>query len=243
MSDTAQHNPPSLCSSLEDSVSSSRTLPPPLSSERFAAPVFKPAPTHQATTSFVLQPVFRTSGNHRDVAYYEVLARGPFVASMLEHLHLDLLELSCCFAARAMRVLRTPTLVNVEPRSLNEDPARAARAVIAAGCHVEVTERGLLTPGALDALHTVQEAGVEVWLDDFGTEDSTTTGRRGVLEAGLVTGVKMHISEDLAAPERLLVIIEGVETPQQLAAAHGRGSGFAQGYLLGRPAPLETFST
>lgn len=218
-------------------------LPPPHpGSSRAKSPVFDPAPDHASTTTFVLQPVYDISSDTPVVTYYEVLARGPFVASMLEHSHVELLELACRFAARAIRELDAPLLVNVEPRSLNEAPSHVVEAISAARCHVEVTERGALTALALDALRDLHDNGAEVWLDDFGTGESTPALRRGLLTAGFVKGVKLYVEGLIEAPAGLTLIVEGVETPEHLAAARRHGAALVQGFLLGLPAPLEEYA-
>ena len=117
---------------------------------------------------------------------------------------------------------------------------------------VEVVEsRGLTDlPRLAERLGDLRRLGVRVALDDFGTGYSTLTwlqrlpvdvlkvdrsftGSLGSDPAasGLVRGV-LHLAAELG----LQVVVEGVETEEQLAVLHQVGCRLVQGYLLGRPA-------
>jgi diguanylate cyclase (GGDEF)-like protein/PAS domain S-box-containing protein len=148
---------------------------------------------------------------------------------------------------------------NVSARSL-EDPrfvervrkALAWYGVPGSMIRVELTERSLLTtsPVVRESLARVQELGVQVGLDDFGTGysalaylqrfalqflkiDRSFVSRLGNARDDAVVGAVI----DLAHAHELVVIAEGVETAEQLAALRRMGCDRAQGYLMGRPMP------
>jgi diguanylate cyclase (GGDEF)-like protein len=98
-------------------------------------------------------------------------------------------------------------------------------------------------------------AGVRVAIDDFGTGFSSLAYVRN-LPAHLLKIDRTFVS-DLPASARdvavvastvrlahelgMQVVAEGVETPEQLACLQLLGCDLAQGYLLGRPVPVEEF--
>ena len=147
---------------------------------------------------------------------------------------------------------------NVSARSL-EDPLfvdRMRKALTWYGVpgsmiRVELTERSLLTtsPVVHESLARIQELGLAAGLDDFGTGysalaylqrfdlhflkiDRSFVGRLGTSarDDAVVSAVV-----DLAHAHDLIVIGEGVETPEQLAALRRMGCDRVQGYLMGRP--------
>jgi EAL domain-containing protein (putative c-di-GMP-specific phosphodiesterase class I) len=148
---------------------------------------------------------------------------------------------------------------NVSARSL-EDPTfveRMRRAmtwygVKGAAICVEITERSLLapSPAVIESLRRIAELGIAVGLDDFGTGYSVLA----YLQRFDLTFLKIDrsfVSQlgnrrddavvaaviDLAHALELLVVGEGIETPEQLAALRMMGCDRAQGYLMGRPLP------
>jgi diguanylate cyclase (GGDEF)-like protein/PAS domain S-box-containing protein len=119
---------------------------------------------------------------------------------------------------------------------------------------LEVTEAVALQlprPARRD-LEALDREGVRVFVDDFGTG----YGALAVLDDLPVRGVKLDRSLiNAAAPEerseRLLVglrhlvdglgvvgVVEGIESPEELARVQSMGWTLGQGYLLGAPAPL-----
>jgi EAL domain-containing protein (putative c-di-GMP-specific phosphodiesterase class I) len=136
-----------------------------------------------------------------------------------------------------------PVLMNVEPVLLNERPREVVRLLSGlSGVGIEVTERGLLGARAIDALTSLREAGVDLWLDDFGTGDSTWLGRKDALRANLITGVKLPPGALVSAvrqelPESVLLLCEGLEDMEQALTARAQGAALFQGYVFG--APLE----
>lgn len=147
---------------------------------------------------------------------------------------------------------------NLSARSL-EDPTfvdrmRAAMRwydVPGSAVRVELTERSLLTPSPAvrQSLRRIAELGVGVGLDDFGTGYSALAYLQRFdldflkIDRSFVGGLGRSARDDavvgavidLAHAHDLLVIAEGVETSEQLAALRAMGCDRAQGYLMGRP--------
>lgn len=154
--------------------------------------------------------------------------------------------------------------VNVSPRQLrNTDLSKLVQGCLRetglpADClHLELTETAVIG----DELHVrgllvqLREAGVKVWLDDFGTGFSGLSHLRRVP----VDGVKIDRSfiadvlrdpDDLALTTAIIamahslgitVIAEGVEKEGQYAILRERGCDLAQGYWLGHPVSAQDF--
>jgi diguanylate cyclase (GGDEF)-like protein/PAS domain S-box-containing protein len=120
---------------------------------------------------------------------------------------------------------------------------------------VEITERLMLDPSsdAQDQLNALRAKGVRVAIDDFGTGysalsylthfhiDTLKIDRgfvsvivgdvRGQALIGAITGMAHGLD--------CKVVAEGVETPEQAGLLRDLGVDALQGYLLGRPMPLE----
>jgi PAS domain S-box-containing protein len=122
--------------------------------------------------------------------------------------------------------------------------------------HVELTESMLMTrPEAAHAtIRRLQDRGICVSLDDFGTGFSSMTYLRNLpidalkMDQSFVRGVH-HDSRNAAICEALLalghsmdltVIAEGVEEQAEYDWLKGHRCDQAQGFCLGRPAPLAT---
>jgi diguanylate cyclase (GGDEF)-like protein/PAS domain S-box-containing protein len=146
---------------------------------------------------------------------------------------------------------------NVSARSL-EDPTfvdRMRRAMTwygVEGCSIrmEITERSLLAPSpvVVESLRRVAELGILVGLDDFGTGYSALAYLQRFdlsflkIDRSFVSQLGNHRDDavvaaviDLAHALELIVVAEGVETVEQLAALRSMGCDRAQGYLMGRP--------
>lgn len=154
-------------------------------------------------------------------------------------------KISCMTTNVAARSLEDPTFVDRLRRSLKwyGVPGSVIR--------IELTERSLLTtsPVVRESLHRLSELGIHVGLDDFGTGYSALAylqrfslyflkvDRSFVSRLGAdprddaVVGAII----DLAHAHELIVVAEGVETPEQLATLRDLGCDRAQGYLMGRP--------
>ncbi len=152
--------------------------------------------------------------------------------------------------------------VNVSARELTPDYARTVLAELEAAriaperLTLEVTERLALAAGdpATAQLFELAAAGVAIAVDDFGTGFTSLTQLRNLP----LTRIKVDRSftADLVGTHRermqsivrgivqlghsigLEVVIEGIETSEQLAIVRDLGVDLAQGYLLANPEPL-----
>jgi sensor c-di-GMP phosphodiesterase-like protein len=98
------------------------------------------------------------------------------------------------------------------------------------------------------------DAGIKWYVDDFGTGYSSIAHLRDLPVAGLKLDLSFtaglgssdltceHLAKALAGLADGLgldTVAEGVETPQQAAILRALGWEHGQGWLYGRPAPLE----
>lgn len=152
--------------------------------------------------------------------------------------------------------------VNVSPRQLarREFGESLLQQAVRAGVDpswvcVEITETVLLQDSshAPEALHPLREAGVSIALDDFGTGFSSLAWLTGLpvdivkidgsftRQLGTdprrtaITSAVVKIANDLG----LTATAEGVETPEQRDLLLDMGCPEGQGYLLGRPVPID----
>ncbi len=120
---------------------------------------------------------------------------------------------------------------------------------------LEITETTLITDmeKTLHMLRRIKALGVSIAMDDFGTGYSSLSTLRAFpfdkikldrsfmgevennAQARAIVRAVLALGESLAVP----VLAEGVETDEQLAFLLREGCDEAQGYLLGRPVPLE----
>jgi EAL domain-containing protein (putative c-di-GMP-specific phosphodiesterase class I) len=128
----------------------------------------------------------------------------------------------------------------------------------AARLEIEITETALVRDmnRALASLRLMKALGVHVAMDDFGTGFSSLANLRAFpfdkikIDASFVRSVDRN--EQAAAIVRavlglgrglgLPVLAEGVETSEELHFLSDELCEIAQGYFLGRPAAIETFS-
>ena len=156
-------------------------------------------------------------------------------------------ELQLCLNVSAQQ-LRDPDL-----------PARLAGAAAAQGVaverlFVEITETALLACDevTMQNVRALDAMGFRIALDDFGTGYSSLAVLKGYpikaikIDRSFVVGLpddrdSLAIVTALMAMARSLglsVVAEGIETERQYEALRGMGCDYAQGYLLGRPAPV-----
>jgi len=119
---------------------------------------------------------------------------------------------------------------------------------------IEVTEHllGRNVPEAVRALGRLRELGIEVYLDDFGTEYSSLSRLRQLSLD--VLKIDQSFVADLGEPSGqvivsaiigmahglgLVVVAEGVEETAQLDILVGLGCDAVQGFLLARPLPVD----
>lgn len=117
---------------------------------------------------------------------------------------------------------------------------------------VEVTESVLVSQGAVDALYELAHRGIAIAIDDFGTGFSALSYLTKLpattvkVDRGFVLGVEEPATGILVAGIIALahalgmrVIAEGVETDAALRCLRELGCDAVQGYLTGRPGPLD----
>jgi diguanylate cyclase (GGDEF)-like protein/PAS domain S-box-containing protein len=149
--------------------------------------------------------------------------------------------------------------VNVSPRQLGRGrlPGLVAQmldrhGVPPANLGIEILESALLTSGAtVEAeLRELHDTGVRIAIDDFGTGysalaylqtfpvDGVKIDRAFIQRSGSPRGARLlRVAGEIASAVSATSVVEGIETPEQLAAAQAAGVMWGQGYLLGRPAP------
>ena len=120
---------------------------------------------------------------------------------------------------------------------------------------LELTEREAVDPGGARALEALHAAGWRVAIDDFGTGHSSLASlehlpidrikidRAFVSTIGEQTASRPVLDAIIALAGQLKVrlIAEGIETRAQWDYLAARGVQYAQGYLIARPLPLDTF--
>ena len=120
---------------------------------------------------------------------------------------------------------------------------------------LEITESGLLRElhTALDILARIRLKQIQLSIDDFGTGYAMMHQLRRIparelkLDMAFVQSMLTDESADIILKKTLelahdldmSVVAEGVESAEQLARLAQYGCDVAQGYLLGRPAPLD----
>ena len=157
--------------------------------------------------------------------------------------------------------------VNVSPVQVQQGEAFAAmveETLLSSGLAptrlmLEVTEGVLIREPerVLAALSRLKALGVQVALDDFGTGYSSLATLRAFpfdklkIDRSFVSGISeapggqdraiVRAVLGLARGLGLPVVAEGVETELQLEALRDAGCEEVQGWLVGRPAPIESF--
>ena len=118
---------------------------------------------------------------------------------------------------------------------------------------IEITESSVLTnfDDARRKLEALRLLGISVALDDFGTGYSGLSYLPNLpldalkIDKSFVVDLERHSAAasllesliSLAKKQKMRVIVEGVETPRQMALIRAMKADELQGYLLGRPMP------
>ena len=147
--------------------------------------------------------------------------------------------------------LRDPGFVDTVQQLLTQAGVRPQRLLL------EVTESGLLDSGTdpVTRLAALRDLGVGVAIDDFGTGQSSLAylqrlpatelkiDRSFVTDCDSSSGRQQLLRSivDMAHSLNLVVTAEGVETEAERAVLHSVGCDLLQGYLLGRPMPVDDF--
>ncbi|WP_207460542.1 EAL domain-containing protein [Azospirillum sp. SYSU D00513] len=123
---------------------------------------------------------------------------------------------------------------------------------------LEITENFILDPcpETLRRMQALRDLGVAFAVDDFGTGYSSLSCLKRLpvdilkVDQSFVQSMAQNEEDramvraivELAHSLRLQVIAEGIETGEQQAAAGQVDCGYAQGFFLGRPEPVEGFN-
>jgi diguanylate cyclase (GGDEF)-like protein/PAS domain S-box-containing protein len=147
--------------------------------------------------------------------------------------------------------LTSDGFVEIVQRTLSETGLSADR------LEIEITETALIRDPnrALQTLQKLKALGVNIAMDDFGTGYSSLSNLRAFpfdkikIDRSFIQAV--HTNPQAAAIVRavlglgrglgLPVVAEGVETSEELRFLGLEGCTEAQGYLFGRPAPINEF--
>jgi diguanylate cyclase (GGDEF)-like protein/PAS domain S-box-containing protein len=164
-------------------------------------------------------------------------------------------------AERARHELDLQLNANVSPRQL-EDPhlqsivqqALAEAELPASALCLEITENAIMQDptAAARVLNSLRELGVSLAIDDFGTGYSSLAqlrrlplhtlkvDRSFITDLGESNELQVIVTSIVAMAHAvgLNVVAEGVETAEQLDFLHHIGCDHAQGYYLGKPAPI-----
>jgi diguanylate cyclase (GGDEF)-like protein len=153
--------------------------------------------------------------------------------------------------------------VNVSPLQLRNQnfvaeiqQAISVAADAAAGLQLEITESVIMqdVDHSIDSLLAIRALGVTIAIDDFGTGFSslnylaklpvdTLKIDRSFVEMVSAKGGPTLVSViiNLAHALKLNTVAEGVETEEQLRHLRSLGCDEMQGYLFGKPMPVESF--
>ncbi|SLN69455.1 putative bifunctional diguanylate cyclase/phosphodiesterase [Oceanibacterium hippocampi] len=159
---------------------------------------------------------------------------------------------------------RIGVCINVSPQNLvGRDFVGTVREALARhnlptdALGVELTETQLMAQDSLgpitETLRELTNAGIKVWLDDFGTGSSTLVRLQQLPATGLKIdrGFTQNLAEnrrnrdlvrisvDIARLLGLEIIAEGVETKSDYDAVSVLGCDAGQGYFIARPMPVD----
>ncbi|MGF6471779.1 putative bifunctional diguanylate cyclase/phosphodiesterase [Paraburkholderia youngii] len=146
--------------------------------------------------------------------------------------------------------------VNVSPSQLTSSDfgavvrrALAASQLAADRLELEITEGGLVAPGALPTLRALHDIGVSIAIDDFGAGYSSLAYLRSFhadrlkIDMSFIRGIGSSRADEtiigaiiaLARNLRFEVVAEGVERAEQLAFLAEAGCEIIQGYYFAAP--------
>lgn len=133
-----------------------------------------------------------------------------------------------------------------------------ASAINAAQLVLEITESMILdVPDAIEKMHVLKKLGLSISMDDFGTGYSSLSSLTKLplselkIDQSFVSNLGNDSNDTIVVKAVILmgralgleVIAEGVETLEQRDILIEFGCQQLQGYLFGRPAPIEEFET
>ena len=120
---------------------------------------------------------------------------------------------------------------------------------------LEITERDMLNHREANTLFEwLHNEGFEIAIDDFGTGYASYARLKSVdadilkIDGDFIRNIVNNSLDyqivasicHLARMKKMLVVAEYVETEEIRSAVHALGIDYVQGYLIGRPAPLES---
>ncbi len=173
------------------------------------------------------------------------------------------IERACIEASAWIDPLNLAVNVSTTQFRQSDWPRKVASALAQSGLdptrlEIEVTESVLIEDPehAVKTLSQLREFGARLSLDDFGTGysslnylrlfrfDKFKIDRSFANDLGRGTEAATIISAiiNLGHTLGLSVTVEGIETTEQLAQIVALGADHVQGYLLGRPGPIEDFT-
>ncbi|WP_429534855.1 putative bifunctional diguanylate cyclase/phosphodiesterase [Paraburkholderia sp. WC7.3d] len=169
------------------------------------------------------------------------------------------LQTACAQAKRWEGVLPGLRMsVNVSPSQLaSSDFGTVVRRALAASqlaadrLELEITEGGLVAPGALPTLRALHDLGVSIAIDDFGAGYSSLSYLRTFhadrlkIDMSFIQGIGSSLADEtiigaiiaLARNLRFEVVAEGVERAEQLAFLAEAGCEVVQGYYFAAAQP------
>ena len=167
------------------------------------------------------------------------------------------LQTACAQAKRWERILPELRMsVNVSPSQLASGDfgtvvrrALAASQLAANRLELEITEGGLVAPGALPTLRALHDIGVCIAIDDFGAGYSSLSYLRSFhadrlkIDMSFIRGIGSSLADEtiihailaLARNLRFEVVAEGVERAEQLAFLVEAGCEIVQGFYFAAP--------
>jgi EAL domain-containing protein (putative c-di-GMP-specific phosphodiesterase class I) len=117
---------------------------------------------------------------------------------------------------------------------------------------IEITESEIISDlaGVADRLERLRAIGLGVSLDDFGTGHSSLAQLqdlpitelkidKSVIQENTTNGALIAVAVALLQERGVRVVAEGVETPEQLDLVQRIRCDRAQGYLFGKPLPVD----